>query len=65
MTSVAFPFLRISAENIDASPWFVVQDGGPEAVLGDRIEKWDYISKIQLTRSISVNFAGVASDLGI
>jgi hypothetical protein len=65
MTSVAFPFLRISSENIDASPWFVVQDGGPEAVLGDRIEKWDYISKIQLTRSISVNFAGVAIDLGI
>jgi hypothetical protein len=65
MTSVAFPFLRISSDNINASPWLVAQDGGPETVLGDRIEKWDYISKIQLTRSISLDFARVAADLGI
>jgi hypothetical protein len=65
MTSVAFPFLRIVPESIEASPWFVVQDGGPETVLGDRIEKWDYRSKLQLTRSVSINFESIGGDLGI
>jgi hypothetical protein len=33
--------------------------------LADRIEKWDHLSKLRLSRSVSVNFEGAARDLGI
>jgi hypothetical protein len=63
--SVAYPFLRISPENITASPWLVSLDAAAESALEDRVDKWDYLSKLVLSRSVSVDLEGVAEDLDI
>ncbi len=63
--SVAYPFLRISPENINASQWLMSLDATAESALGNRIDKWDYLSKLTLSRSVSVDLEGVARDLGI
>ncbi|VVO42168.1 hypothetical protein [Pseudomonas fluorescens] len=60
---VAFPFLTINDESINASPWLLSLNNDPFLPVSDHLEHWDYSSQIRLNRTLSINWSSVSLDL--
>lgn len=63
--NVAFPFLTIPDECIDAQPWFVNVDGCDLGPAKEYVADWDYATKLQFSRTVGLQFEAAANFLGI
>lgn len=61
----AFPFLTLSDSAVEAGPWCWSLNGGEWAPANDYLPDWDAASVIGLRRTVSVDPAIAADDLGV
>lgn len=64
MTNVAFPFLTLSEEAVDSTPWEVLHDGTSITQIS-YLKDWDYLGVIRVRRSLRIIPDIAANDLGI
>lgn len=63
-TRTAFPFLTLSPDSFNMSPWIVGEIGEETDTLGDHVKAWDYSEQLVLSRRLELNWTQVALDLG-
>ena len=62
---LAFPFLTLSDAAVEAAPWSWSLNGGEWSPADDYLPDWDAASAIGLRRTVSVDPAIAAEDLGV
>ena len=62
---LAFPFLTLSDAAVEAAPWSCSLNGGEWSPADDYLPDWDAASVIGLRRTVSVDPAIAADDLGV
>jgi hypothetical protein len=62
---VAFPFLTLSNQAVDAGPWMLRLNDNEQVPAGDYLPDWDYASRISLSRTVSVKKELAAAELAI
>jgi hypothetical protein len=58
MSAIAYPYLRIDAAEVLASPWSVRDEDW--RILSEYLPDWDYASEVRLRRRIQVNISSIA-----
>lgn len=62
---VAFPFLTLSDNAVDAGSWMLRLNDNEQVPAGDYLPDWDYASRISLQRTVSVKKELAAAELAI
>ena len=63
MSAIAYPYLRIDAAEVLASPWSVRDED--RRTLGEYLPDWDYASEVRLRRRVQVDLASIACRFGV
>ncbi len=63
MRSIAYPYLRIDAAEVLATPWGVRDEHG--RILGEYLPDWDYASEVRLRRRVQINVTSIAGRFGV
>lgn len=63
--SVAFPFLTLADDTVQAGPWQVALDDGEFRDAADYLPDWDIASSIRLRRSLRVDHTAASTQTGI
>ena len=65
MKRVAFPFLTLSDDAVQAAPWELALNRGEFSVALDYLPDWDIASTIEARRSLCVDFALAEAEVGV
>ena len=65
MKHIAFPFLTLDAEFVDASAWCLLDESGGMTGLGDHLAGWDYASDLRISRQVGLAEGSVGSTLDL
>lgn len=65
MSRVAFPFLTLRSETVEASPWEIASAAGDFRAVGEYLPDWDYTTSIRIRRTIRIRLEAAAQDLDI
>ena len=65
MSRIAYPFLTLSGSALEASPWTVAKGNEAPEEAGEFLADWDYATSLRLHRSIKLDPAIAAMDLGV
>lgn len=65
MSRIAYPFLTLSGSALEAGPWTVVKGNEDPEEAGEFLADWDYATSLRLHRSIRLDPAIAAIDLGV
>ncbi len=61
----ALPFLTLSEPAIGMSPWIAKLDEHPKQPLSEYLPNWEYYSRLQISRSASVDYKAAAEMLNL
>ena len=65
MKHVAFPFLTLGDDQVEAAPWCGFDEDGSIAPVTDHIAGWDHARELRLTRSLGLPTGPVGTRLGM
>lgn len=65
MKHVAFPFLTLDTQYVDASAWCLLDDNGGMTGLGDHLPAWDYARDLRISRQVGIADGPIGSSLGL
>jgi len=63
MTSIAFPFRTLQRDVVENGGWNFIDSNDLPVQLGNTLSGWDYLSRLELKRKLSIDFQEAAENL--